>query len=220
MFSRFRNKPEYLHNLNPRNGIIAFDLHGVLFKADFWRIIRLFWKTPHKRIIIEHGLNPRVMQDFWCVARRGLVLEQFFSYAATKYPRLIPVIPLLKEVSNAHRPQKAIIELVGELKAKGYTLHILSNIGKEMFTDLYTQFPHAFQDFDAIRLATPTDNYLCKPNPALYHSYLKEFNPHNKLVVLIDDRRKNVRGAQDAGMIGVRFKNAGKLRKQIIALEK
>ena len=50
---------------------------------------------------------------------------------------------------------------------------------------------------------------LVKPDPAIYRKLLADMRLDPKRTVFIDDNEKNVKGARDAGMSGILFKDYG-----------
>lgn len=94
-------------------------------------------------------------------------------------------------------------------------MHILSNIGEKTFAQLRTLYPDIFSYFDGIRIVTAQDNYISKPDPAMFHDYQTTLNHDNKHVVFIDDKRKNIAAAADLGITAIRYKSGDQLREAL-----
>jgi HAD superfamily hydrolase (TIGR01509 family) len=95
--------------------------------------------------------------------------------------------------------------IVHALKAQGYTLHILSNIGHTIFEDLRKKQPEIFAAFDEFKVVTAQDGYVGKPRPAFFQHYLAAHNPTGKQVIFIDDKPKNTKAAAHHGMHAIFF---------------
>ena len=100
-----------------------------------------------------------------------------------------------------------MIALVKQLKADGYELGIISNIGERIFQDLEPQHADLFTLFDTIIVASPESNYASKPNPKIYERFLELNNHQAKQMILIDDKQKNLCGALPFSIIGIRFRS-------------
>ncbi|GAA0537160.1 2-haloacid dehalogenase [Rhizomicrobium palustre] len=106
-------------------------------------------------------------------------------------------------------------ELMTELKAAGYRLFALSNWHCETFAKVRYSLP-AFQMFEHIVLSG--EHGLIKPDVRLYNVALNCYGMPAGELVFVDDRQENVEGAEKAGMRGLCFTTANKLRSDLIAL--
>ena len=84
-----------------------------------------------------------------------------------------------------------IIDLIRELKCKGYNLYLLSNITQH-FIDHDYLFP-IFREFDGIVYSAPIK--LLKPNPEIYKYLLDKFSLKGEECLFIDDIKENLVGA-------------------------
>lgn len=193
-----------MQSFRPENSIIVFDIHGVLVKTDYIKALRLL-RSRQTFTILKYLCNPKVLWELVCLARKGAIAEEYFVYFTSRYEQLAGCKELLLAVANAQRPIQPMFDLVHELKSRGYTLHILSNIGELMYFQLYPRFSNLFDQFDKVKIANPGENYISKPNPQMYELYFKQCNPDNKRVIFIDDKPKNLRAAHKAGMVCVHF---------------
>lgn len=198
----------------PDNTVVVFDIHGVLLKTDYRKILALL-RTRQTFILLKYLCNPRVLWAMIKLSSRNAIAEEYLVYCTSRYKQLADCKDLLLAIANAQKPIDQTCALVYSLKQQGYSLHILSNIGLLMYHHLYQRFPHLFDQFDKIKIANPTENYLSKPNPRMYELYLKECNPEGKQVIFIDDKQKNIRAAQNAGMLGLRFKTGHDLHQKM-----
>lgn len=203
-----------MHSFKPDNTIIVFDIHGVLFSTDYRKVLHLLW-TPQTCLIFLHLCNPTALWAMIKLWYKGAVDEEYLVYFTSRYQRLRGCKELLFAVANAQRPIQPMVDLVHDLKKQGYTLHILSNIGELMFDELTQRFPALFDQFDAYKVANQAEAYLAKPNIRMYQTYLQQHNPDNKQIIFIDDKVKNIKAAQQAGMTSLRFTTAQALAQQL-----
>lgn len=202
--------------ITPENTILAFDIHDVLLKADYSLMAQEFFKSPHKLHLLFSLLNPFLLMDIIKLLWQQAVAEQFILQLAQKYRRLERHCSLGISVSNAQRPIERSIHLIRQLKNKGYTLHILSNIGSVTFDNLVTKFPMIFNLFDEVKVTSSTENYLRKPDHRMYTTYLDSYNKQKKQVVFIDDKIKNIHAANRCNIIGIHFSSPEQLEKQLV----
>ena len=90
------------------------------------------------------------------------------------------------------------LELVNELKEKGYKVGCLSNTNRPHIDECMNsgRFPvcHAFD-----RLVTSYELELSKPQPEIYCAFEEIFDVSPKDIIFFDDSLANVRGAIDCG---------------------
>ncbi len=94
------------------------------------------------------------------------------------------------------------------LREKGYRLYFLSNWNRECCEELKAR---GVMDFEK-QMDGGLWSYTCglvKPDPAIYRKLLADMRLDPKRTVFIDDNEKNVKGARDAGMSGILFKDYG-----------
>ena len=204
--------------MNPQKTILAIDLHGVLFKHDYKRMFKAYWQSKHKLTLILALINPLLWINAIRLACQHAVAEQFLIGLADKHHRLKPFVPLGIHIANQQKPIKKVVTMLKDLKNKGYTLHLFSNIGSIVFEDIRKNFPDIFQLFDSFILPSRSNNYLRKPSPVAFTTYLRENNKKNKKVVLIDDKIKNIRQAKYHGIKGILFKSPEHLQHQLLAI--
>ncbi|MDR3550884.1 MAG: HAD hydrolase-like protein [Candidatus Babeliales bacterium] len=199
----------------PQNTIIAFDIHGVLFKPNFKKIIQLAWN--HKKVftIGFYLLNPKFTFKLISLKYKRAVPEEYFMTLTRDYPSLEQYKSLAIAISNAQTPVQELIDMAQNLKNQGYTLHIFSNIGQYIFADLAHTHPNVFTLFDAIHVPMEYTGYISKRHPDAFDYYLKQHNPENKMVILIDDNKHNIARASQVGIVGIYFKNSDQLRSEL-----
>ena len=201
--------------LNPDNTIVAFDLHGVLFKTDPRKIFKLAWQ--HKKAVwaLRYMFYPRFVYDVSKLIWKKATAEEYINLAKNKYHGLRPYIPLVIALANAQKPIQSTINFIKTLKAKGYQLHLFSNIGPTLLEPLKKQHRELFSYFDAIKIPSASDKYLAKPKGIVFKQYMADYNPENKHVVFIDNNQHNIHAALSAGLIGIQYINPTQLGRQL-----
>lgn len=202
-------------HISPDNAIITFDLHGVIFTPDYRRLARVLWGCNGKVWFMLNLLHPRVIWQGFVMLMKRSAAEKYIMRLAEINPRLAPYVQLGIDLSNAQKPVPETIEIIKALKARGYTLHILSNLGARSFAQLRPRFSELFDQFDAIRVTMPEDNYLSKPNNEIFEDYFKRHNPAQKHILLIDDGHQNIQAAQDLGFSTIYFRSPNQLQQEL-----
>lgn len=198
-------------NFLPENTIITFDLHGVIFKPDYRALARILWHSKGKLGLIINLMHPRIIWQGIIMLMKRSAAEKYIMKLAQINPGLKPYIQLGIDLSNAQKPVPEMVLLIEQLRHRGYTLHILSNLGIRSLEQLKPRHANIFNHFDAIRVTSPEDDYLNKPHRGVFHDYLTKHNPGNKHILLIDDGKGNIQTAHELGWTGIYFKNSTQL---------
>lgn len=202
-----------LDAVEPANTIIIFDLHGVLFKANVFDMIKVVALSPCSWRIFTSLINPFFLYDIVKLRYHNYIPEYIIVTMCKKYSYLQPCLPLMLRVANLQIPNWRAIEIAEELKSRGYTLHLLSNIGETLYADLESQYPDVFKLFDVICIGSKVNHYIGKPDPLVFYNYIVNYPGRDKMRLLIDDRARNIAFARAFNIAGIYFKSASGLRK-------
>ncbi len=189
--------------------IIAFDLHGVVSSSDYWQILKLGLRYPGS--ILRLGLysfNPFFLRKVYRLWRSHKVAAAYLQMVETDYPFLKPTIDFLIQVGNAQQANKPLIAFIKQLQARGYQVHLFSNIGDLILDDLVAKQPALINLFDAICYTHARTGYVGKPYDAAFHAYHAQCNPMGKQVIFVDNTKRNIAAAERHGMIGVLYTDA------------
>lgn len=219
---RRRKKNTYLASLTnivtPETTIIAFDLHNVLFKKQTRKIvmqgIRLLPKGTWR-----YTLSPRLWYRFYKIRSQSDVAEDIFAKIALEYPGLARFRGDFIRLTNAQKPIPLVMEMIKDLKERGYKLYILSNIGKETFEELAEVYPELRQYFEGAFTATAENNYLHKPHLEFYEAFkifVGKDGHEGKQILFIDDLKKNLSAASRCNIAGIHFTSPKKLRRALM----
>ncbi len=214
-YTKNRDNIKRAQPFEPNQTIILFDLHGVIFKHNYKKMVQTLWKSSLKWPLFYNLFNPYLLRDIIKLLRHRPIPESFFVHLANNYKQFRAAFPLFVQIANCQIVNRPMISLIKKLKSNGYEIAILSNIGELIFIDLESQHHDIFHLFDHIMVCTPETHYISKPNPEIYRRFIKEANPQNKHIVMIDDKKKNLYGASFFGIIGLQFRNYNRLLKQL-----
>jgi len=202
----------YLHSLtqpvNPQTTIFAFDLHEVLFRRNFRRIgyggLKLFCKSFFYTLF-----NPSLVPRMISVSREDIATEGMYIKLCEEYPYLNNYHEDMYEIANGCcRPIEPMINLLRMLKKQGFKIFLLSNLGQHALDDFKKRFNYVDALFDGFYSPCKKNNYICKPNQKFYEgfkSHLNSLGYSNKQILFVDDLEKNIVGASNSGIAGIRF---------------
>lgn len=197
--------------ITPQTTIITFDIHGVLFTKDYKKIATLVWHNPWVLKLLFYALNPLFIYDVIRLMIKKGVTEEYIIGLGKKHRALAQFVPLGIQIANAQKPIEQTVHIAHQLKKKGYTIHIMSNIGTTIYADLEKQYPAVFQPFDTVVAPCAENNYCGKPHQAFFDSYHAQYAGPKQLI-LIDDKPINIKKAVQAGMGGICFVHSKILR--------
>ena len=106
-----------------------------------------------------------------------------------------------------------VMDVVRELKARGYTLYLLSNAARRQHT--YWHDIPGSECFSGTLISA--DVHLLKPEAAIYQALFDKFDLTASSCLFIDDFPPNIEAAENAGMQGIVFHDAGQLREELKA---
>ena len=93
------------------------------------------------------------------------------------------------------------VQLIKELKERGYKLYVLSNMSKEYIEYLRKLPVFEYFDYEAVSCEV----HLGKPNPKFYQYLLEHCGLNPSETIFIDDRHDNVEVAAELGITPFHF---------------
>jgi len=198
--------------MTKKNVIITFDLHEVIFTFDLKKVARILWNFDHKWAIFTTLFRLPLVFTLLKMVWKDATDEEFYQVFEKRRPILLP---LVIEMTNAQKVIPGMEQLIQELHAQGYQLHILSNIGPRRFKQLSLDFPQIINCFDEVKIVQAESNPLKKPDTKFFKHYLSELVNDDQHVVFIDDNRKNIKAARSLGIHAIQFKSTQQLLKQL-----
>ncbi len=109
---------------------------------------------------------------------------------------------LREDFYSGDRLDEALVEQIGELKARGLLVGLMSNNTPELLPILRQAGLDTL--FDAIVVSC--DIGVMKPDPRAYRAILDALGVEAKAALFVDDFAENVRGAEAVGMGAVHFR--------------
>lgn len=170
---------------------IVFDLGGVLFARDMRKC------TPDFIRFFDF-VRTLLMPEFWEEYDRGArtldetkeALCRVNGCSREKCDRYVEQAIALQE------PVQPTEKLIGDLKAAGYKLYVLSNMSKE-FIAFLRNFP-VYRLFDGEVVSC--EERTVKPEPKIYEILLERYGLNPSETLFIDDRQANLDAASRFGL--------------------
>lgn len=189
---------------------IVFDLGGVVVQADpteaanFIVSTFLLSKEEAKEIVIEyksHWINGGNEKQFWenFSAKKGIDLPENWLQQWESV-----LLCSIKEIPG-------IIELIQELKNRGFVVALLSNARKDQAAHIQKMGYYNFFQPALISCEIGYD----KPDPRAFQILLKELQLSPEFCVFIDDKIENVEAAKKMGIDGIQFANCQQLKEEL-----
>lgn len=180
---------------------IIFDMGGVLIRFDPPHFISRLGITGEDADLLHREVFRTVE---WVKLDRGtLTEEEAVSRMCSRLPEHLheAAAKLVAMWDRPILPFEGMAELIGELKAAGYGIYLLSNA----FTRQHEYWPRVpgNEHFDGTLISA--DVKLIKPDHAIYHLMLETFGLKGEECVFIDDLPTNIEAAVDCGINGIVF---------------
>ena len=175
---------------------IVFDLGGVLFARDRSKCTQEF-------LDFFDFIRSERLPRFWEEYDRGTsawdeVVDTLCRMHDCPRPRCEEFLRRSVEMQEPVKPTEA---LIGDLKAAGYKLYVLSNMSRE-FIDFLRRFPvYGLFDGEVVSCEEGT----VKPEPAIYRLLLDRYGLDPAETLFIDDRPMNIAAAEALGIRGKLF---------------
>ena len=190
---------------------IVFDMGGVLidFSAQLFTE-RLKVSGPDRALLERYVL--RTVD--WVRLDRGTITEaEVLARACANLPRRLHAAAdyIVNHWNEPIVPIEGTAEVVRQLKARGYTLYLLSNAGVRQH-GYWRDIPGS-ECFSGTVISA--DLHLLKPEAAIYQALFDKFDLTPSSCIFVDDLPLNVEAAQNAGMEGIVFFNACQLREEL-----
>lgn len=192
---------------------IVFDMGGVLL--DFGA--ELFSRRLHVGAEGEALLRQHLLcTTDWVRLDRGTITEEeVYAHACARLPAELHAAAeyIIYHWNEPIVPITGTADVVRELKARGYTLYLLSNAARRQHT--YWHDIPGSECFSGTLISA--DVHLLKPEAAIYQTLFDKFDLTAASCLFVDDFPPNIEAAENAGMQGIVFHDAGQLREELKA---
>jgi putative hydrolase of the HAD superfamily len=193
---------------------LIFDLGGVVVRWDPNAIIAGVFTDEAIRVRVRESVFSH--PDWLEVDRGTLAVEEAVrrvakrtGFGEAELTRLVQAVPA------SLVPLPETVDLLYRLKARGYPLYCLSNMGHASIE--YLEREHRFFEVFSGKLISCRLR-LCKPEPGIYEHALKTYRLEPEETVFIDDVEKNVAAAAKLGIRTIQFKSAAQCERELRAL--
>lgn len=190
---------------------IIFDLGNVVFEFNPKQYI--MDKIPDKSKIAKVS-QAIFKSDEWAKLDEGKITEEeAIEIICTNNSDLDNEVRLIFD--NWYpilKPIESTIEIIKDLKAKGFKLLYLSNFHSKAFD--YVNNEHEFFKLFEGGVVSYQDALL-KPNEKIYKLILERYDLDPAECVFIDDTKENIDAAKECGMNGIYLENPSDLKKDL-----
>lgn len=202
---------ELNNHFNHRQALV-FDIGGVLLDWNPRHLYKKFFNGDSEsmeRFLAEIGFNEwNTHQD------AGRPFSVAVAELKSQHPKWSDLIEAYhtrweESINGTIEPT---IEILGELKEKGYPLFGLSNFSIEKFNLVRPQYEF-FDWFEDILLSAEVE--LVKPDPKIYQALLERIRREPGECILVDDSALNVESACNLGMDGIHFLSPEQLKREL-----
>jgi 2-haloacid dehalogenase len=192
---------------------IIFDFGGVLVDWNPRYLYRDYFQDESE---MENFLHT-VCTDEWNVEQdRGRSLAEGTRLLQDQFPEFHSLIQLYYDQWEVmlHGDIPETVSLFYKLKQK-YNLYGLTNWSAETITIAYERFPF-FREFNGIVVSG--EEKMIKPDQKLYHLLLDRYNLNAENTIFIDDNIKNIKAAEEIGLVAIHFENSNQLHAKLLSI--
>ena len=193
---------------------LVFDLGGVVVRWDPDAIIAGVFSDP--------GIRAKVKADVfshpdWLEIDRGTATPEEFVRRLASRTGIgeADLTRLVQSVPASLVPFPETVDLLYRLKARGYPLYCLSNMGHASID--YLERQHRFFEVFAGKVISCRVN-LCKPDAAIFAHALSTYKLKPQETVFIDDVEKNASAAAQLGIRTIHLRDVADLERELRAL--
>ncbi len=183
---------------------IIFDVGNVLLEWNPEGFLKKLELPGHFMEIFSSLLW--ATHDGGLLSREELVAKLPSHYDKELFARCID------KIASSLTPISEMLEILQEVRKKGYRVYILSNMPREMHEELQ-KLHDFFQYFDGQVYSYEVK--AIKPQPQIYQVLLMNYKLSAHESVFIDDLEINVRAAKDLGIDGIVCQNPSQVRAEL-----
>jgi FMN phosphatase YigB (HAD superfamily) len=192
--------------------IIVFDLHDVLFKRSYLKMVRRLLYLPHKWRLCTLLCSPRFIYHTVRLLKMYPPGEGLLRMLAGRFPSLQPFIEYFIDITLELTPNDPMLLLAATLAQQGYPLYLFSNIGESGYQKLTALFPWFTQLFVGTHISRASNGWVNKPRKRAYRLFLDTFGLNPEAIIFIDDKKHNIRAAEHIGMTGITYRSTAQVK--------
>lgn len=189
---------------------IIFDLGNVLLRFHPEEYLSQYYdqKTMEDLMVIIFCSNEWIELDLG-----NLMIQDVIDIFVRRHPQYKKEITfVLNNWTDMMSPIQEHVQIIKELKEKGYKLYILSNFHKEAFESMKTKYSF-FSLFDGGIVSAYV--HVIKPDDKIYKLLLNKHHLNAEDCLFIDDSLANINASERNGIHGIHLRFDGDLRKEL-----
>lgn len=193
---------------------VIFDLGGVVIEWNPATVYREMFSGDQEKV--DDFLTRICNQDWNEQQDAGRSTTEGTAELVAKFPEWEKEIRAFygRWIEMIRGPIPGTAAILDELAARGMPLYALSNWSAELFPLVR----YKYREFDLFKKIFLSGDYgLIKPDERYYRIALREIGLPVENLIFIDDNPTNVAGAERLGLKSLLFKNADRLRADLIA---
>lgn len=191
---------------------IIFDLGNVLL--NFKPVVYLHTKISNAEKV-QQIYEEIFTSEEWLMLDRGVITEEEavneICNRSTENSELIRLV--MHNWYQLLTPIEDTVEVLKQLKDKGYRLFVLSNFHLLAYEDVTKRYEF-FTYFDGGIISYKEK--LMKPEKDIYDKLINKYKINPKESIFIDDTKENIESATKLGFKAILFTNSKDLRKKLI----
>ena len=192
---------------------ILFDMGNVLIRFEPKQYVKNAGLSESDQQLLLRELYGSI--DWVRLDRGTITEEEVYAHACARLPAELHAAAeyIIYHWNEPIVPITGTADVVRELKARGYTLYLLSNAARRQHT--YWHDIPGSECFSSTLISA--DVHLLKPEAAIYQALFDKFDLTAASCLFVDDFPPNIEAAENAGMQGIVFHDAGQLREELKA---
>lgn len=204
-------------DISKRKGVIAliknivFDLGRVLLD---YRPLEYLRKNLGDNALSDELYKHIFQSDEWLLLDRGTIeIQEAIDIISKRMPDKRSYIEFyMNNWNSLLEPIEGTVEILKNLKNKGYKLYILSNFQKTAFEKVFNQYDW-FNIFDGKLISY--EAHLLKPEKEIYQKLVERYGILPNESIFIDDMKANVDAATEIGFSAIQFISSDQLKSEL-----
>lgn len=190
---------------------IIFDFGGVLID---WSPHNLYKDYFPDNTAIDAFLDEIDFHNWNARQDKGRPFAEAVEVQSAKFPEHADLIKAYADhwINSITGIKAGVVDLLYQLKARGYPIYGLSNWSADTFPLVKKAFTF-LKDLDYVVLSGEVK--MIKPEPEIFRYLLERIPENAEECLFIDDSLPNIRTAQSLGFETVHFRSAQKLREEL-----
>ncbi|WVZ52077.1 hypothetical protein U9M48_003170 [Paspalum notatum var. saurae] len=188
--------------------VLLFDVMDTLVRDPFYNHIPAFFQMSMNELL--ESKHPTAWSEF----EKGLIDENELAKKFFKDGRSIDLEGLKECMVRAYEYVDGVEDILCTLKKNNYEMHAFTNypVWYQLIEDKLKLSKYLSWTFCSCRTG------IRKPSPEFYLHAVDHLDVDPASCIFIDDRMVNIEAALSVGMVGLQFKSAEMLQKELCTL--